>query len=529
MSFISNLLNSASGVASFFSNTAGNIANVGKSIESLAGNVANFISKIPSELLSAITSVGQGIVYGLGIIGSFFSTAFHDLSSAIYAGLQRIESAFQYVGKALYNVGVYMAEKLVEGVQWFRKGLLDLGNLVWNALVTLAQALAPVFNDIVEVGYSLYNALAGFGADIVNFFSSLASDFTPVSNFFNSIYQQLADLPNLPINIAKQEATRLGTAFPRVVGYNVALETLKNFSRATAFSSGIKGMLAKGILGPFVSMLAGILTETALQSFYPDVSSTGVATHNISKSVPNATTPLNTSVSLTQQQPQSVSISGSLPSASEPVPPTPGQLKGGTVIAVTVSDAMNMLTQITNSYYGGIILSNLQQSLTDNLNVSAVIVPKLLGLYQLLIQDSTSPTSTAESAISSENLSDEVQISAILNAFGITLPQGFYICGTIPPEQTSVSGTSYTDVLNVDYQSCFPLSGGSFDQVNVYTYPYPVSSEGTQQDTVSVTATQGVVPSQDTQQDTVSVTVSQGPVPAQNTNVLNLPFTLSFT
>ncbi|MEM0195774.1 MAG: hypothetical protein QXJ24_05615 [Thermoplasmatales archaeon] len=510
MSFISNLLNSASGVSSFFANTAGNIANVGKSIESLASNVANFISQIPSELLSAITSVGQGIVYGLGIIGSFFSTAFHDLSSAIYAGLQRIESAFQYVGKALYNVGIYMAEKLVEGVQWFRKGLLDLGNLVWNALVTLAQALAPVLNDIVEVGYSLYNALASFGADIVNFFSSLASDFTPVSNFFNSIYQQLADLPNLPINIAKQEATRLGTAFPRVVGYNVALETLKNFSRATAFSSGIKGMLAKGLLGPFVSMLAGILTETALQSFYPDVSSTGVATHNISKSVPNATTPLNTSVSLTPQQPQSVSISGSLSSVPEPVPPTPGQLKGGTVIAVTVSDAMNMLTQITKSYYGGVVLSNLQQSLTDNLNISAVIVPKLLGLYQLMVQDSTSPISFAESALSSQTVNDEVQIDTVINAFGITLPQGFYICATIPPEQTSVSGTSYTDVLNVDYESCYPLAGGAFDQVNAYVYSY-------------------FVPSENTQQDTVSISASPGLIITSNTFTLNLPFTLSFS
>ncbi len=513
MSFFANFLSGASGLVSFASNTISSIQNAGASIESLAGNIGNALAKIPSEIVSAISNVGQGILYGLSIIGSFFQTAFHDLSSALYGGLQRIEHAFNYIGKSLYSMGVYLADQIVQATQWLRKGAIDVVNTIVNIFLQIGQAVLPLVVDFINFSSEVYNGLVKFGQDIMNFFSSLASDFTPITGFFENAFGQLVDLPQLPVNLAKQEASRVASAFPKVVGFNTSMEIIKSISRYIGAETSLKRMVGKALLGPFLGSLGGVITELIMQAFYPQTTTSSVYQANIQKSVPNPTTPLSTSLSLpsssTNKTIQPPSITTSEP---EPVPPSTTMPTGSQVIAVTIDDAMNMLTQITSAYEGGVQIANLQQSLVDNLGISASIVPSLLGLYSLVASDSTSPTLTIESLIGQESPSDILSMNVDVNVSLIDLPQGLYICQQLSTnEQTQyTSPSTVSDTIAVDYSTCLPLTGGAFDQVNGEIFTEPVPSDNAIQDQVSNTIQYGVVPSQNATQDQVSNTINYG-------------------
>ena len=250
----------------------------------------------------------------------------------------------------------------------------------------------PFIQDIINFFKSVYNALVQvyneirpFLTGVINFFSSLPAQlYNFASNIVTLVQQDMQDLVNIPIEVMKQEATRFGNAMPRVLGYNVANQSIFRmidglWRSRTSFKSKVTGTIAT----PFLAGLLGLFTEQMFKIFYPDLQTQGVQKYTPNKAIQSVTPPQLPSITQSDIQPLTPSSYTTTPASA--TPPS-ASLVSSTIYPFKVSDAMSIGLGLTATE-GGVQLSqgyiNLYSQIlagTDSAVFHAIIYSELAPL-----------------------------------------------------------------------------------------------------------------------------------------------------
>ncbi len=441
----------------FGSDISSGIANVTHGISYAISGFVQFLESLPGDIMSALQNLGLALWHALQSMGGFFYAGFRDIASAVIGGLNEIRKGFTYVGEAF-----------IDFADTLRQDLVNFGNVVLQALAVVGQFFVDVWNDLKQIGEIIWNALVAvwnglvaFGNDVV---SGIINAFNLVGNILN-IPSLVSDIPNLVTGLLKQEASRLAGAFPRVVGFNVALESMK-------------GKVKKGNLGfkdafllPVKSAILGLVTEAIMQSFYPEITSVSQYTYNTSKTPPSITPP---SVTPTSHQPMSSQSASQTALGTIPTvpPPTPFSTRQPMVVGVRVVDEICEGQSSTCLVTSGTVLGNVGgygvgewiQTFSDTFGISASLLLALMQTMGVTVEDQFSPTVEAQSQFQGFAPEDYVTLNATGTVSVLSLPSPLQFCvSSYQPASTVVSDETATDQLSVYVQECVPLYNIAID------------------------------------------------------------------
>ncbi len=450
-----------SGLINFGSDISSGITNVTHSVTYGLGELVNFIQSIPGDVMTALQNLGFAIWHALQSVGGFLYAGFHDIASAVIGGLNEIRKGFTYIGESLVNFGNAL-----------RQDLINLAGTVVQAFTIVGQLFVDVWNDLKKIGeviwnvlITVWNGLVAFGNDVVN---SIIGAFNLVGQVTN-IPSLVSDIPSLVTGLTKQEASRVAGAFPRVVGFNVAMETMKGKTK--------KGNLSfmDAFLLPIKSAILGTVTEAIMQSFYPEISKVQQYVYNTSKTPPAISTP---SVSQTNNQPLPSQVFGQTSLSGTPTTPTPTQFETTppTVIGVGIEEQLCMGQSITCTTISGSIASNVGGynvgewilTFSDTFGISANVLLQLLRTQGVLVEDEISPTIEASTQLQGFTPSDQVTLSMTTSVNIASLPPPLQFCtSSYQPASTVVSDETATDELSVYVEYCVPIYTMAIDNFSV--------------------------------------------------------------
>ncbi|CAH69421.1 hypothetical protein [Deltalipothrixvirus pozzuoliense] len=280
--FFSGASDTFSGVVNFGSNIVNGVQNavqgVVHSIANIAQGIYNGILSIGSDIVNIFGQIGGAIWHGLvsfaTAFGTFFYEAFHIVSSAVYGAFQRVASAFEYVGKWIWGGITHIGDALSAFGNWLYNGFREIGIDLLNLGVTASF----IYADIKSFFITIWNGLVVIGEDIANAFKAFASS---VESLFNTASSYASNLLNdvmyIPEDASKYVASKVSSVLPRVASYNLFFEEMKSLDRLSE-TMGWRKTIAPILLkigSPFIAGFTSLIAETALKSFFPEV--TGVS------------------------------------------------------------------------------------------------------------------------------------------------------------------------------------------------------------------------------------------------------------
>jgi len=280
--FFSGASDTFSGVVNFGSNIVNGVQNaiqgVVHSIANIAQGIYNGILTIGNDIATIFGQLGGAIWHGLvsfaTSFGTFFYEAFHIVASAVYGAFQRISSAFEYIGKWIWSGIVHIGDALAGVGEWFYNGFREIG----YSLMQLPVIFGNIYADIKSFFATVWNGLVAVGGDILNALTTFASD---VEGLFNGAVDYVGevfnDLKYAPEDASKYVTSKIASVLPKVASYNLFFEEMKSLDRLAenmATKKTLTPILLK-IGSPFIAGLTALMTESAIGSFFPEI--TGVS------------------------------------------------------------------------------------------------------------------------------------------------------------------------------------------------------------------------------------------------------------
>ena len=280
--FFSGASDTFSGVVNFGSNIVNGVKNaiqgVVHSIANIAQGIYNGILSIGNDIATIFGQLGGAIWHGLvsfaTSFGAFFYEAFHIIASAVYGAFQRISNAFEYIGKWMWSGIVHIGDALAGVGEWFYNGFREIG----YSLMQLPVIFGNIYADIKSFFATVWNGLVAVGGDILNALTTFASD---VEGLFNGAVDYVGeifnDLKYAPEDASKYVTSKIASILPKVASYNLFFEEMKSLDRLAenmASKKTLTPILLK-IGSPFIAGLTSLMTESAISSFFPEI--TGVS------------------------------------------------------------------------------------------------------------------------------------------------------------------------------------------------------------------------------------------------------------
>ena len=440
-----------SGFINFGSNIANGISAVVSAISNGLVTLSKAITNIPSEILTYLQNFGFALWHALFSVGQFLYSGFHDIASAIVGGIEtiakRLYSAFNNVITLIDTIRNDIHNWLTSLIPFF----LNIVNIGIEAYNELKQIGATILNAL----HSFYNSLVPLFSNLINFLASLPALFSDLVNIQNII----GDIPKLVTEYTKQEASRIASAFPRVTGFNIAMEILKWKAR-----KGFSG-LTDAFLTPFQAMLAGAIVESLLKSFYPDATTTAYKT-SISPTAPQATvTPIQpTSPS---QLPTITTPQTSTPTQPSMPTPTSFEMTHPSVIGMNVEDQLTLSSQLGLANVGGFELTNMIQTLSDTFGVSVEMLTQIVRTLGVIDIDQFTPIGVAQTFISSSEQLDTLSISYSISTSILTPPAYLTWCiptTPTPPSANVSDSVTVSETASVYESICIPIGNIASDE-----------------------------------------------------------------
>jgi hypothetical protein len=278
--FFSGASDTFSGVVNFGSNIVNGVENaiqgVVHSIANIAQGIYNGILTIGNDVATIFGQLGGAIWHGLvsfaTSFGTFFYEAFHIVASAVYGAFQRISNAFEYIGKWIWSGIVHIGDALNSAGEWLYNGFREIG----YSLLQLPVIFGNIYGDIKSFFATIWNGLVAVSSDILNALTTFTSS---VEGLFNGAVDYVGDVFNdlkyVPEDASKYVTSKIASVLPKVASYNLFFEEMKSLDRLTenmARKKTLTPILLK-IGSPFIAGLTSLLTESAIQSFFPEITS----------------------------------------------------------------------------------------------------------------------------------------------------------------------------------------------------------------------------------------------------------------
>ena len=524
--FFSGASDTFSGVVNFGSNIVNGVENaiqgVVHSIANIAQGIYNGILTIGNDIATIFGQLGGAIWHGLvsfaTSFGTFFYEAFHIVASAVYGAFQRISNAFEYIGKWIWSGIVHIGDALSSAGEWLYNGFREIG----YSLLQLPVIFGDIYADIKSFFATIWNGLVAVSSDILNalttFTSSVEGLFNGAVDYIGNVFN---DLKYVPEDASKYVTSKIASVLPKVASYNLFFEEMKSLDRLTenmARKKTLTPILLK-IGSPFIAGLTSLLTESAIQSFFPEI--TGVSA--LSRTQVN--TPPKSSVTSKINIPnpfQSVSSSYTPPTVTQP-PSANVQLNQPYtfekyVVGVRENDEeiLTALPTVNNK-----LVSPYPNSVTaiDQMSVNGYIVQKTREFISFSAIDNVNVLPYAQLKVTKVSEKDTVNVNFVGGISVQTYLLGVPIC--LPPANnapvSSISG-AINEGVESSIEMCLEIENVMGDSVSASAsvfssgiLPGRSPVQYTQQNAVTASTSvfsSGILPAQYTQQDAVTATVS---------------------
>lgn len=406
----------------------------------------------------------MAIWHALQSFGAWVYSGAHDIASAVMGFANVIKNAFTHIAEAFLHGLTSIGTALHGFGEWLYHGLESVGSHIENAVISFGNAiygyLAQLWNTVVNIWNTHIKPVLDY---MSTFLLNLPDVLLQSAQHLLNLPTLLADVGLLPESMLKQEVSRLGVAFPRIVGYNVAMEALYNSVKSAKKWTDY-------LIKPMFAVISGLVTEAFVQSLYPEVTTSSTYTHNLSKAPTSPTSP-TTSQPVPQLE-QTIQQALSTLSVTPPTvtPPHVGTLTSPTVIPVTVKDVITFGTQYALAVAGGITLIEYVQTLEDTTGISALLYAQVLSIARVGVVDDMLIHAIAVGTTYKSPISDTTYVSPVVNVSSFTLPPGWTPCPsvTLPPTNLS-SPITASDSILVQFEECVPTANMAVDEAQVYT------------------------------------------------------------
>jgi len=520
--FFSGASDTFSGVVNFGSNIVNGVKNaiqgVIHSIANIAQGIYNGILSIGNDIATIFGQLGGAIWHGLvsfaTSFGAFFYEAFHIISSAVYGAFQRVANAFEYVGKWIWGGIVHIGDALHGVGEWLYNGFREIGYslmqlpvIFGNIYADIKNFFATIWNGLLTVGGDILNALTSFATDVENLFNG-AIDY--VGNIFN-------DLKYAPEDVSKYVTSKIASVLPKVASYNLFFEEMKSLDRLAenmAKKKTITPILLK-IGSPFIAGLTALMTESAINSFFPEITSVGASQRTPVNTPPKSS--VTSKISIPNPF-QPVSPSYTPPTLTQP-PSASVQLKSAStfekyVVGVRENDEeiLTALPTVSNK-----LVSPYPNSITaiDQLSVNGYIAQITREFISFSETDSVYVLPYAELKINKVSEQDSVDVSFVGGLSVQTYLLGVPLC--LPPSNnapvSSISG-AINEGIDSTVQLCLEIGNIIGDSVSAPTSIFNnsyIPAQYMQSDTATASVSvfsSPSAPAQYIQSDTATASVS---------------------
>jgi len=524
--FFSGASDTFSGVVNFGSNIVNGVENaiqgVVHSIANIAQGIYNGILTIGNDIATIFGQLGGAIWHGLvsfaTSFGTFFYEAFHIVASAVYGAFQRISNAFEYIGKWIWSGIVHIGDALSSAGEWLYNGFREIG----YSLLQLPVIFGDIYADIKSFFATIWNGLVAVSGDILNalttFTSSVEGLFNGAVDYVGNVFN---DLKYVPEDASKYVTSKIASVLPKVASYNLFFEEMKSLDRLTenmARKKTLTPILLK-IGSPFIAGLTSLLTESAIQSFFPEITGVNALSRTQVNTPPksNVTSKINIpnpfqSVSssytpLTVTQPPSANVQLNQPYTFEKY-----------VVGVRENDEeiLTALPTVNNK-----LVSPYPNSVTaiDQMSINGYIVQKTREFISFSAIDNVNVLPYAQLKVTKVSEQDTVNVNFVGGISVQTYLLGVPIC--LPPANNAPV-SSISDAINEGVESsiemCLEIENVAGDSVSASAsvflsgiLPGRSPVQYTQQNAVTASTSvfsSGILPAQYTQQDAVTATVS---------------------
>jgi len=520
--FFSGASDTFSGVVNFGSNIVNGVQNaiqgVIHSIANIAQGIYNGILSIGSDIASIFGQLGSAIWHGLvsfaTSFGTFFYEAFHIVASAVYGAFQRVANAFEYIGKWIWGGIVHIGDALHGVGEWLYNGFREIG----YSLMQLPVIFGDIYADIKNFFATIWNGLLTVGGDILNALTSFASH---VENLFNGAIDYVGnifnDLKYAPEDVSKYVTSKIASALPKVASYNLFFEEMKSLDRL-AENMAKKKTLAPILLkigSPFIAGFTSLIAESAINSFFPEITSVGTSQRT------QVNTPPKSSVTSKISIPnpfQPVSPSYTPPTVTQP-PSASVQLKSAQtfekyVVGVRENDEeiLTALPTVSNK-----LVSPYPNSVTaiDQLSIDGYIAQITREFISFSETDSVYVLPYAQLKINKVSEQDNVDVSFAGGVSVQTYLLGVPIC--LPPANnapvSSISG-AINEGIDSSIQVCLEIGNIIGNSVSAPTSLFNnsyIPAQHMQSDTITASISvfsSPYIPAQYIQSDTATASVS---------------------
>ena len=520
--FFSGASDTFSGVVNFGSNIVNGVENaiqgVVHSIANIAQGIYNGILTIGNDIATIFGQLGGAIWHGLvsfaTSFGTFFYEAFHIVASAVYGAFQRISNAFEYIGKWIWSGIVHIGDALNSAGEWLYNGFREIG----YSLLQLPVIFGDIYADIKSFFATIWNGLVAVSSDILNalttFTSSVEGLFNGAVDYIGNVFN---DLKYVPEDASKYVTSKIASVLPKVASYNLFFEEMKSLDRLTenmARKKTLTPILLK-IGSPFIAGLTSLLTESAIQSFFPEI--TGVS--QLSRTQVN--TPPKSSVTSKINIPnpfQSVSSSYTPPTVTQP-PSANVQLNQPYtfekyVVGVRENDEeiLTALPTVNNK-----LVSPYPNSVTaiDQMSVNGYIVQKTREFISFSAIDNVNVLPYAQLKVTKVSEKDTVNVNFVGGISVQTYLLGVPIC--LPPANnapvSSISG-AINEGIDSSIQLCLEIGNIIGNSVSASTSLFNnsyIPAQYMQSDTATASVSvfsSPYIPAQYIQSDTATASVS---------------------
>ena len=470
------LPNVFSGIGSFFSNVfrpvtnvlsggfnavAGipqDIENFGQSVVNGFNTLASYLAQIPDDILNFFSQIPGAIMGGLHLLGSWVMGGLQTLGSAIAGG---IKSALSTIMDFAHYIAT-LFQPLISFVMSVVNYITNTITSLYNTLSNLVGKVFTIINDSISISVdfmtyaiNLASNFSKFVQDGINLVTSNALDL--VTNA-NTVYKHFTD--SAPFNILKQESSRFAKATGKLIGFNTAMEVMKETIRRSWYTQNMNPLVRALMIAtsPILGGFTGFIAETMFKAFYPGIELTTI-TRYLPPTTRQSTFPYHT----THASPPTV-LKTSYATTLSSLPGTPPSpaiqgFRPGHIITVYIEDLISLPGTASGlTATGGFVTaSQYAQTLSDTLNIEYELVTKLVPTLSFSVVDETSPLLLANITTSVSELINTLTVNTVAEIGQLFLPLGARICTNTTEPQGYISGDSLVDYLDVDYSICMNI------------------------------------------------------------------------
>lgn len=294
--FFSGASDTFSGVVNFGTNIISGVQNAVQGVIHSVGNIAqglyNGLLMIGNEIAKIFGDIGGALWHGLvsfaTSFGTFIYEGLHTIASSTYGAFQRIGSALEFAGKWLWSGITHVGNAFVILGQWLYSGLREIGHYL-GQILPVVQA---IYADIKDFSLVLWGDIVVASKGITIAWNSYIKGIeNTYNNLVNFITTHIHDLMYAPEELSKYVASKVSKVLPRLVAYNLFFEELRALDRLTESmargNNSLRPLLVK-IASPFIAGFTSMMAETALTSFFNEITRITPAQRNMLSKPPTS-------------------------------------------------------------------------------------------------------------------------------------------------------------------------------------------------------------------------------------------------